>query len=133
VSGTHSIVGATVGFALVAKGSQSIQWEVFGKIGKYLSIKIFEKKKTNLFSLGGSWFISPALAGGISIGFFIIIRILILERVILFFDHQEKENVRYFSSGGSYECWSSLVANILWCNDYDQCVLNHSFSSTKLN
>lgn len=45
VSGTHSIVGATVGFALVAKGSQSIQWEVFGKIGKYLSIRIFEKKK----------------------------------------------------------------------------------------
>lgn len=61
VSGTHSIVGATVGFALVARGSQSIKWEVFGKIG-------------------GSWFISPALAGTISIGFFIIIRKLILER-----------------------------------------------------
>jgi phosphate/sulfate permease len=33
VSGTHSIVGATVGFALVAHGSRGIQWGVFAKIG----------------------------------------------------------------------------------------------------
>lgn len=34
VSGTHSIVGATVGFALVAHGSKGIQWIEFAKIGK---------------------------------------------------------------------------------------------------
>ena len=33
VSGTHSIVGATVGFALVAHGSRGIQWIEFAKIG----------------------------------------------------------------------------------------------------
>jgi sodium-dependent phosphate transporter len=33
VSGTHSIVGATVGFALVAHGSKGIQWKMFAKIG----------------------------------------------------------------------------------------------------
>lgn len=33
VSGTHSIVGATVGFALVAQGSRGIQWVEFAKIG----------------------------------------------------------------------------------------------------
>jgi len=61
VSGTHSIVGATVGFALVAQGSRGIQWGVFAKIG-------------------GSWFISPVLAGIISIGVFYVIRKFILEK-----------------------------------------------------
>ncbi|CAF1065742.1 unnamed protein product [Adineta ricciae] len=61
VSGTHSIVGATVGFALVARGSSSIQWAVFGKIG-------------------ASWFISPALAGIISISAFLVIRKFILQQ-----------------------------------------------------
>jgi sodium-dependent phosphate transporter len=61
VSGTHSIVGATVGFALVAHGSRGIQWRVFATIG-------------------GSWFVSPALAGTISAVVFIIIRKCILQQ-----------------------------------------------------
>ncbi|CAF3403740.1 unnamed protein product [Rotaria sp. Silwood1] len=61
VSGTHSIVGATVGFALVAQGSRGIQWIEFAKIG-------------------GSWFASPALAGFISVVVFMLIRKFILER-----------------------------------------------------
>ncbi|CAF0835241.1 unnamed protein product [Rotaria sordida] len=60
VSGTHSIVGATVGFALVAHGSRGIQWIEFAKIG-------------------GSWFASPALAGIISIAVFVLIRKFILQ------------------------------------------------------
>jgi len=61
VSGTHSIVGATIGFALVAKGPRAINWIVFAKIG-------------------ASWIISPASAGIISVSFFIFIRKFILER-----------------------------------------------------
>jgi len=34
VSGTHSIVGATVGFALVAHGAGGVDWKKFGLISK---------------------------------------------------------------------------------------------------
>lgn len=34
VSGTHSVVGATVGFTLVAKGPVGIRWSTIGAIGK---------------------------------------------------------------------------------------------------
>ncbi|CAF3410064.1 unnamed protein product [Rotaria sp. Silwood1] len=61
VSGTHSIVGGTVGFALISQGSRSIKWSVFATIG-------------------ASWFVSPVLAGLISIVVFIMIRKFILER-----------------------------------------------------
>jgi len=36
VSGTHSIVGATVGFALVAHGAGGVDWKQFGLISKFL-------------------------------------------------------------------------------------------------
>lgn len=62
VSGTHSIVGAILGFALVAHGANGINW---AKIGMIV----------------GSWLISPLLAGSVSIAIFYIVRKFILEKV----------------------------------------------------
>lgn len=59
VSATHSIVGATLGFALVAHGSRGVRWSKLGMII-------------------GSWFISPVLSGIVSTGLFVLIRKYIL-------------------------------------------------------
>ncbi|KAK3088437.1 hypothetical protein FSP39_019177 [Pinctada imbricata] len=59
VSTTHSIVGATVGFSLVAQGAAGINW-------KKLALII------------GSWFISPVLSGVISCITFIGVRFFVL-------------------------------------------------------
>ncbi|XP_074656459.1 sodium-dependent phosphate transporter 1-like [Tubulanus polymorphus] len=61
VSGTHSIVGATVGFALVAHGAKGIHW---AKVGLIVA----------------SWFISPLMSGAISCGIFFLIRKYILQK-----------------------------------------------------
>lgn len=59
VSGTHSIVGATVGMAIVSRGFGVINW---GTIGLIVA----------------SWFISPLLSGIVSVVMFVLIRRYIL-------------------------------------------------------
>ncbi|XP_021377454.1 sodium-dependent phosphate transporter 1-like [Mizuhopecten yessoensis] len=61
VSTTHSIVGATVGFALVAHGIKGINWQKIGLIV-------------------GSWFISPIMSGIITVFSFWILTKLVLKR-----------------------------------------------------
>ncbi|MEZ4334140.1 MAG: anion permease [Myxococcota bacterium] len=61
VSTTHSIVGAIVGFGVVAVGPQAVQW---GKITQIVA----------------SWFTSPLLAGVVAYFIFELTRSLILDR-----------------------------------------------------
>lgn len=61
VSATHSIVGATVGFAIVVHGVSGIRWEKLGFII-------------------GSWFLSPILAGAVSTLIFFICKIFVLNK-----------------------------------------------------
>lgn len=59
VSATHSIVGATVGFGLVAHGSEGLQW-------------------MSLVTIAASWVLSPVCSGIISVIIFLIINKFIL-------------------------------------------------------
>jgi len=61
ISGTHSIVGATIGFSLVARGTEGIQW-------------------WGLVKIVSSWFVSPVVSGLISSALFVTIRRLILSK-----------------------------------------------------
>lgn len=61
ISGTHSIVGAVVGFSLVARGLRGIRWWELGKIVL-------------------SWFVSPVLSGIISAALYMLIQFLILRK-----------------------------------------------------
>ncbi|XP_054167644.1 sodium-dependent phosphate transporter 1-like [Oppia nitens] len=61
ISGTHSIVGAIVGFSIVVKNFDSVQWVEIAKIV-------------------GSWFISPVLSGIVSVLLFIVLRKFIIEK-----------------------------------------------------
>ncbi|XP_072880341.1 sodium-dependent phosphate transporter 2 isoform X2 [Hemitrygon akajei] len=61
ISGTHCIVGATIGFSLVSFGAQSVRW-------------------IQLVKIVASWFISPLLSGIMSGALFILIRFFILKK-----------------------------------------------------
>nr|XP_020035743.1 sodium-dependent phosphate transporter 1 isoform X1 [Castor canadensis]XP_020035744.1 sodium-dependent phosphate transporter 1 isoform X1 [Castor canadensis] len=61
ISGTHCIVGATIGFSLVAKGQEGVKW-------------------SELIKIVMSWFISPLLSGIMSGILFFIVRAFILRK-----------------------------------------------------
>ncbi|KAK5909605.1 hypothetical protein CesoFtcFv8_003519 [Champsocephalus esox] len=61
VSGTHCIVGATIGFSMVAIGTRGVQW-------------------MQLVKIVSSWFISPLLSGLMSGLLFLLIRHFILNK-----------------------------------------------------
>ncbi|XP_058818045.1 sodium-dependent phosphate transporter 1-A-like [Topomyia yanbarensis] len=61
ISGTHSIVGSTIGFSLVARGMQGLKCSTLGTIV-------------------GSWFISLVLSGMISVMFWFIRRFILKAR-----------------------------------------------------
>jgi len=61
ISGTHTIVGATLGFSMCARGTQGVNWFTFGKIV-------------------ASWFVSPILSGAISAAIYFIVHKSILSK-----------------------------------------------------
>ncbi|GBL98902.1 Sodium-dependent phosphate transporter 1 [Araneus ventricosus] len=61
ISGTHSIIGAVLGFTFVAKGFRGIHWKTLGFIV-------------------ASWFVSPLLSGLVSVSIFLLIRRFILSK-----------------------------------------------------
>uniref|UniRef100_A0A8C3A0A7 Phosphate transporter n=1 Tax=Cyclopterus lumpus TaxID=8103 RepID=A0A8C3A0A7_CYCLU len=61
ISGTHCIVGATIGFSMVAIGTKGVQW-------------------MQLVKIVSSWFISPLLSGLMSGILFLLIRHFILNK-----------------------------------------------------
>lgn len=86
ISGTHSIVGATVGFSLVCRGTQGLRWTTLGMIGnhcyKYVPLIYYFESDFWFFmnfSAVASWFISPVLSGMVSVAFYKVIDIFILQ------------------------------------------------------
>ncbi|KAG8196086.1 hypothetical protein JTE90_007826 [Oedothorax gibbosus] len=61
ISGTHSIIGAVVGFAFVARGFMGVKWKMLGQIVS-------------------SWFLSPVLSGLISSMLFMVVKRFILTK-----------------------------------------------------
>ncbi|CAH6787895.1 sodium-dependent phosphate transporter 1 [Phodopus roborovskii] len=61
ISGTHCIVGATIGFSLVAKGQEGVKWSALIKVVM-------------------SWFVSPLLSGIMSGILFFLVRAFILRK-----------------------------------------------------
>lgn len=85
ISGTHSIVGSTIGFSLVARGTQGLHWKTLFTISMFIySLK--KNRSSNKFFfflfplLVGSWFASPVLSGLTSLIIYWIIQQCILKR-----------------------------------------------------
>lgn len=49
ISGTHCIVGATIGFSMVARGYQGVKWLELLRIGEYVLFFELSKALMNVF------------------------------------------------------------------------------------
>nr|CAD7433920.1 unnamed protein product [Timema monikensis] len=92
ISGTHSIVGATVGFSLVCRGTKGLHWTTLAMIVHPTEIRIsispssaVELNMTSALAnyateaaSVASWFVSPVLSGIMSVILFSLIRRFIL-------------------------------------------------------
>lgn len=79
ISGTHSIVGSTIGFSLVARGTQGLNWSKLGKRRNLFGDPIKYLMEFILGTIVGSWFVSPVLSGGMSVGLYMLIDRFILK------------------------------------------------------
>lgn len=77
VSTTHSIVGATIGFSLVIKGSEGIRWRGIIRICE--SSPLSSPINSSLSVI--SWIVSPLLSGFVSVIFYVAIDHFVLRRV----------------------------------------------------
>ncbi|NXX85501.1 S20A1 protein, partial [Urocolius indicus] len=89
ISGTHCIVGATIGFSLVAKGQEGVKWSELLKIGESRLrwqpppwASPWQQQDADGASslLVLSWFISPLLSGIMSAILFFLVRKFILSK-----------------------------------------------------
>ena len=84
VSGTHSIVGACIGFSLVAAGTEGVNWIKLGLIGMSLRHCAVTVTDNHVFVLVASWFVSPVLSGIMAVTLFLVVKRLVLKKVRLF-------------------------------------------------
>jgi phosphate/sulfate permease len=90
ISGTHSIVGAVIGYSLVLHGVEGIVWWKLGAIGRlklsaeachYVRVLSDASEISTLcFLIVLSWFISPLMAGFVSVMIFLGVNRFILTK-----------------------------------------------------
>lgn len=80
ISGTHSIVGSTIGFSLVARGFKGLQYKTLGWCLTYVRLNTGMTLVWFLDTgtIVASWFISPVFSGLMSTALFWCIRKFII-------------------------------------------------------